>query len=92
MFEDVDLNGIQEENVRELVKRLLNMIEQLSGEVREVREENQRLRDEINRMKGEQGQPKIQGKKKAGTPTGSTHRKWNDGANDAGRRSTRSRR
>jgi hypothetical protein len=30
MFEDIDLTAIQEENARELVKRLLNMIEQLS--------------------------------------------------------------
>jgi len=69
-LEDLDLNAIQEENVRELVKRLLNMIEQLSGEVRGLREENQRLRDENNRLKGEQGQPKIEGKKKASAPKG----------------------
>ena len=39
MLEDLDLNAIQEENARELVKRLLNIIEQLSGEVRALREE-----------------------------------------------------
>ncbi|MFZ1041099.1 MAG: hypothetical protein WAN58_07285 [Anaerolineales bacterium] len=52
MFEEIDLNAIQEENARELVKQLLNMIEQLSAEVRDVRAENQRLRDENNRLKG----------------------------------------
>ena len=52
MFEDIELNAIQEENARELVKRLLNMVEQLSREVRELRVENQRLRDENNRLKG----------------------------------------
>jgi hypothetical protein len=63
MFEDIELNAIQEENARELVKRLLNMVEQLSGEVRELRVENQRLRDENNRLKGEQGKPDIRGSK-----------------------------
>ena len=63
MFEDIELNAIQEENARELVKRLLNMVEQLSGDVRELRVENQRLRDENNRLKGEQGKPYIKGNK-----------------------------
>jgi hypothetical protein len=63
MFEDIELNAIQEENARELVKRLLNMVEQLSREVRELRVENQRLRDEVNRLKGEQGKPDIKGNK-----------------------------
>jgi hypothetical protein len=67
MFEDIELNAIQEENARELVKRLLNMVEQLSREVRELRVENQRLRDENNRLKGEQGKPDIKGNK-AGSP------------------------
>ena len=63
MFDDIELNAIQEENARELVKRLLNMVEQLSREVRELRVENQRLRDEVNRLKGEQGKPDIKGNK-----------------------------
>jgi regulator of replication initiation timing len=61
MFEDIDLNAIQEENARELVKRLLNTIEQLSGAVQELRAENQRLRDENNRLKGEQGKRILRG-------------------------------
>jgi hypothetical protein len=68
MFEDIDLTTIQEENARELVKRLLNMIEQLSAEVREIRVENQRLRDEVNHLKGEQGKPNIKGNKSGGAP------------------------
>jgi hypothetical protein len=68
MFEDIELNAIQEENARELVKRLLNMVEQLSGEVRELRVDNQRLRDENNRLKGEQGKPNIRGNKKQPLP------------------------
>lgn len=66
MFEDLDLNAIHEENARELVKRLLNMIEQISAEVRELRKENQRLRDENNRLKGEQGKPDLKGNKGEG--------------------------
>jgi len=63
MFEDIELNAIQEENARELVKRLLNMVEELSRDVRELRVENQCLRDEVNRLKGEQGKPDIKGNK-----------------------------
>jgi hypothetical protein len=33
MFEELDRNAIQEENDREVVKRLSNTIEQLSGAV-----------------------------------------------------------
>jgi regulator of replication initiation timing len=68
MFEDLDLNAIQEENAREVVKRLLNTIEQLSGAVQELRAENQRLRDENNRLKGEQGKPNIKGNRSGGAP------------------------
>ncbi len=70
MFEDIELNAIQEENARELVKRLLNMVEQQSREIRELRVENQRLRDENNRLKGEQGKPNIKENK---TPTPKTN-------------------
>jgi Transposase IS66 family len=61
MFEDIQLDAIQEENARELVKRLLNMIEELSAGLREARAEIQRLRDEVNRLKGEHGKPNIKG-------------------------------
>ena len=59
MFENIDLGAILEEKTRELVKGLLNFIEQLSSNLREARAENQRLRDEVNRLKGEQGKPEI---------------------------------
>lgn len=64
MLDDLDLNAIQDENARELIRRLLNLIEQLTADLREAQAEAQRLRDENNRLKGEQGQPKI----KANTP------------------------
>jgi hypothetical protein len=59
MLDDLDLNAIQDENARELIRRLLNLIEQLSADLREAQVEIQRLRDENNRLKGEQGKPKI---------------------------------
>jgi hypothetical protein len=64
MLEDFDLNGIQDENARQAILRLFNLIEDLAAENRKLREENQRLRDENNRLKGEQGKPKIRPSKK----------------------------
>jgi hypothetical protein len=60
MLEDFDLNSIQDiEGARLAIIKLLNLMEELALENRELREEKQRLRDEINRLKGEQGQPDI---------------------------------
>ncbi len=64
MLDDFDLNAIPDENARQLIRRLLNLIEQLSADLREAQAEIQRLRDEVNRLKGEQGKPEI----KANTP------------------------
>jgi hypothetical protein len=61
MIDDIDLSRIQGENVRELVERLLNLVEKLSADLRDAQVEMQRLRDEINRLKGEQGKPKVKG-------------------------------
>ena len=59
MLEHLDLNAIQDANARELVIRLLNLIEKLSADLRDAQADIQRLRDENNRLKGEQGKPKI---------------------------------
>ena len=61
MLEDLELNTIQDENARELIRRLMNIVEKQAEEMREVKAENQRLRDEVNRLKGEQGKPKTRG-------------------------------
>ena len=68
MFENIDLSAILEEKTRELVKGLLNFIEQLSSKLRKSQAENQRLRDENNQLKGEQGKPDIQASVKAKSP------------------------
>ena len=68
MLNDLDLSGIQDEHARALLVRLLNLIEDLSADLRAAQAENQRLRDEINRLKGEQGKPTV----KPDTPPPST--------------------
>ena len=64
MLEELDLYSIADERARELVRRLLNMLEDVMADLRASQAENQQLRNEINRLKGEQGIPKI----KANTP------------------------
>jgi hypothetical protein len=63
MLETMDLSSIQDENARQLIVQLLNLIEALSADLRDAQAEIQRLRDEINRLKGEQGKPKIKANK-----------------------------
>jgi hypothetical protein len=69
MLDNIDLNAIQDENARELIRRLLNLIEQLSADLRDAQAEIQRLRDENNRLKGEQGKPKIKPNKPKPPPS-----------------------
>lgn len=69
MFDKLDLNAIQDENARELVGQLMNLVEKLSADLRDAQVENQRLRDENNRLKGEQGKPKIKGNTSKPPPT-----------------------
>ena len=59
MFDDLDFNAIRDENARQLIRRLLNLIEQLSADLRTAQAEIQGLRDENNHLKGEQGKPKV---------------------------------
>ena len=42
-----------------MIIRLLNLVEHLSADLREVQQENQRLRDVIAQLKGEKGKPQI---------------------------------
>jgi hypothetical protein len=61
MLDTLDLNAIQDENARELIRQLLNLVEKLSADMRDLQVENQRLKDEVNRLKGEQGKPNFKG-------------------------------
>lgn len=47
------------DSFRDIVKLLLNILEQQSEQFEHLRRENQELKDEINRLKGEQGRPKF---------------------------------
>ncbi len=49
-----DLDG-----AREAIRRLLNLVETLSADLRTAQEEIQQLRDENNHLKGELGKPDI---------------------------------
>ena len=59
MLEDLDLHSIADAQARELVRRLLNVLEDVRADLRAAQAEIQRLRNEVNRLKGEQGQPAI---------------------------------
>ncbi len=48
-----------EPEIQQILSQLLNHIEVLTTELREVKEEKQRLRDEIARLKGGNGKPEI---------------------------------
>jgi len=63
MLEGIELNAIHEENARQLIRRLLNLIEKLSADLRDLQAEIQALRDENNHLKGEQGKPKVKANK-----------------------------
>jgi hypothetical protein len=67
-LDPVDLSNIQDENARELIIRLMNLIETVSADLRNAQAEIQRLRDEINRLKGEQGKPNIKANKPKPSP------------------------
>jgi hypothetical protein len=75
MFDDLDLSGIQDERARQLIFRLLNLLEDVTADLRDAQAEIQRLRDEINRLKGEQGKPTFKPKTtKSSAPDHSSER------------------
>jgi hypothetical protein len=65
MVENFDPTTIEDEGLRQVFIRLMNLVENLSAKVTEQAEEIQRLRDEVNRLKGEQGKPRSKPKKPA---------------------------
>ena len=62
LLQTIDPEEIADPSVRQTIEILLNLIEQLKSEVKELREGLQRLQDENNRLKGEQGKPEIKAK------------------------------
>jgi len=65
MLTDLDIDNIRElDDALDYIRSLLNFIETLSQENRELKLRIQELRDEINRLKGEQGRPEIKPEKK----------------------------
>jgi len=87
MIDNIDLSKIQDENARELIKRLLNLIEKLSADLRDAQNEIQRMRDEVNRLKGEQGKPKIKGNTPKLVPTNHSSEKERSKPHERRRRS-----
>jgi regulator of replication initiation timing len=64
LLQEIDPKRIAQDDLRQQVQTLLNLIEQLHSKVKELEKENQRLKDENNRLKGEQGRPEIKGENK----------------------------
>ena len=68
MLVNIDPNAIQDlDGARQAIVHLLNLIEDLTADLRDAQAEIQRLRDENNRLKGEQGKPDIKPNKKPAT-------------------------
>jgi Transposase IS66 family len=59
MIEELDPSTLEEEDLRQAVQDLMNVVDKQDVTIGELTTEIQRLRDEINRLKGEQGKPKI---------------------------------
>ena len=57
LLQTIDPKEIADEQMRQTIELLLNLIEQLNSKVIELEAETQKLRDENNRLKGEQGKP-----------------------------------
>jgi hypothetical protein len=74
MLEGFDPHTLQDlAGARQAIVQLLNLVESLAADNRDLRAENQRLRDEINRLKGEQGQPKIKPNRPTARPPATNH-------------------
>jgi len=59
MLENFDPASIADEALRAIVLLLMNEVERLSADNKDLKEDVQRLRDENRRLKGEQGKPVI---------------------------------
>jgi hypothetical protein len=74
MLDNFDPNTIQDlAGARQALIHLLNLIEDVTADLRDAQAEIQRLRDENNRLKGEQGKPTIKPNKQPTPATPSDH-------------------
>jgi hypothetical protein len=62
----LDLASIADVGARQVIRALLNLVEEQAAEIRALRLEKQQLRDELTRLQGGSGRPKI----RPGTPAG----------------------
>jgi len=47
MLDDLELSGITDTDARQVIARLLNVVEELSADLAAVKAENQRLREQV---------------------------------------------
>jgi hypothetical protein len=59
MLDDLQLDQIAAPHLREVIRRRLHLVEQLSAENQQLREQVPQLQDENNRLKGEQSRPQV---------------------------------
>jgi len=58
-FDDLKIVDVDDPELKKLLVRLFNAVEQLQERVQQLTEENQRIRDENNRLKGGNAKPRI---------------------------------
>jgi regulator of replication initiation timing len=74
VFEAIDLDNLENtEQVRQGLRLLLNLLEELKTDNQRLRAENQQLRDELHRLKGEQGQPDFKANKPKSQSSATDH-------------------
>jgi len=71
----IDLDGIDDPNIRRCMVGLLNIIQQQSKRIAALEDVVQRQRDEIARLKGEQGKPDIKPNNRTGDISSEKRRK-----------------
>ncbi len=64
----LDPARLPDEQLRPMLRALLNVVEALLAEVQALKAETQQLRDEINRLKGEQAKPGFKAKRGRAEP------------------------
>jgi hypothetical protein len=65
----VDLASIADVGARQVIRALLQLVEEQASEIQALRVENQQLRDELTRLQGGSGRPKIRPGKPVGGST-----------------------